>query len=587
MAKPRLRSKPGVAAFVDDNGMQAQVVGANGAATITTFPSTAHHAASMRTRDLSSWRPWGGSADSDLNPELPTLRSRSRDMERNNGVAHAGIQTVVDNVIGSGLHLIPRPDWRALKSTFGFATDDDARKWAKNWSAIVRSHWQAYAWTTSCDASDRLTFDQMCAQALRAELINGEAIGVSMWIPRRDLYASKTMTIESDRLSNSNNLFDTMQSRAGIKIGNYGEPIGYWIRNAHPGDTPSAASPYPAWEFVSRRYPSGRLRVFHAYDPQRSGQNRGKPILTPVLAQFKNVDRYTAAELQAAVVNAMVAGIIETPMAAEDVVALFQNNPQKYMQDRAANVVGLESGAIMALFPGDKFTSFLPQRPAAQFGVFVENILRIIACALDIPYELLLKDFSKTSYSSARAGMLEAWRSFSRRRDWFGTQWCDPMFANFLEELVNNNMIDAPDFYNMRAAYQRCKWLGPGRGAIDALKEAMAAQVRIESGTSTLEKECAELSGEDWEDIMEQRAIELDRADELGIPQIVSGRATIVPTSTDGNASNEPGVDTPPATDIPGSTPTQAQGDIVKFEYQMGADAAARQRAARRAGAHA
>lgn len=55
---------------------------------------TAHRAASHRARELSSWLPPLGSADSDLLSELPTLVSRSRDLSRNHGVAAGAMQTL-------------------------------------------------------------------------------------------------------------------------------------------------------------------------------------------------------------------------------------------------------------------------------------------------------------------------------------------------------------------------------------------------------------------------------------------------------------------------------------------------------------
>jgi capsid protein len=75
---------------------------------------TAHRAASVKARELASWMPLLGSADSDLLSELPTLVSRSRDLTRNHGVAAGAIQTLVDNVIGTGLRLAAIPDYRAL-----------------------------------------------------------------------------------------------------------------------------------------------------------------------------------------------------------------------------------------------------------------------------------------------------------------------------------------------------------------------------------------------------------------------------------------------------------------------------------------
>jgi capsid protein len=113
-----------------------------------------------------------------------------------------------------------------------------------------------------------------------------------------------------------------------------------------------------------------------------------------------------------------------------------------------------------------------------------------------------MKDFSRTNYSSARAALIEAWRFFRGRRAWISTYWARPVFELWLEEAVNLGMVDAPDFYQNKAAYCRCRWIGPGRGWIDPVKEATAAQIRMDNNLSTLEAECAE-QGLDWEESLE------------------------------------------------------------------------------------
>ena len=143
-------------------------------------------------------------------------------------------------------------------------------------------------------------------------------------------------------------------------------------------------------------------------------------------------------------------------------------------------------------------------------------MLRHIGTGLNIPYELLLKDFSKTNYSSARSALLEAWRYFNGRRQWLSTYWATPVYELWLEEAVNKGLVDAPDFYENRYAYTRCKWIGPGRGWVDPVKEAQACQIRMDIGLSTLEAECAG-QGLDWEEVLEQRAREKAKLAELGL----------------------------------------------------------------------
>ena len=72
---------------------------------------------------------------------------------------------------------------------------------------------------------------------------------------------------------------------------------------------------------------------------------------------------------------------------------------------------------------------------------------------------------------------------------------------------MNAGEIDAPDFYENKRAYSRSRWIGPGRGWVDPVKEAQAARLRREGRLSSLEQECAE-QGQDWEDILEQVALE-------------------------------------------------------------------------------
>jgi capsid protein len=144
------------------------------------------------------------------------------------------------------------------------------------------------------------------------------------------------------------------------------------------------------------------------------------------------------------------------------------------------------------------------------------HLERYIGLGYDLPYELLMKDFSRLNYVTARAMLAEAWRSFMRRRDWLTTAWIEPFYRLWLEEAVSAGKVDAPDYYATATAWQRIRVIGPGRGTLDPVKEATAAQARIDAGLSTREDECAEL-GRDWVEVAEQLATEEARYRELGL----------------------------------------------------------------------
>ena len=271
------------------------------------------------------------------------------------------------------------------------------------------------------------------------------------------------------------------------------------------------------WQRIPVRTRFGRQRVIHVHDKERTGQNRGKPILSAIMPLFKMLDHYERSELQASVVNAMIAAFVETPLDGESISELFGGSAEDYIEARNEWQVKLQGGAVIPVFPGDKVAPFTPSRPNSAYGTFVENVLRHIGTGLNLPFELLMKDFSKTNYSSARAALMEAWRFFMGRRQWLSTYWARPVYELWLEEAINKDLIEAPGFYDNKALWTRCKWIGPGRGWIDPVKEAQASKIRMEIGLSTLEDECA-IQGLDWEEVLEQRAREQTKMQELGLP---------------------------------------------------------------------
>jgi capsid protein len=76
----------------------------------------------------------------------------------------------------------------------------------------------------------------------------------------------------------------------------------------------------------------------------------------------------------------------------------------------------------------------------------------------------------------------------------------------------------APPFALFRAAYCRTKWMGPGRGIIDPVKERQGAILGMDAALTTLEDEAAEMGGVDWRETIAQRAIEIARFKQHGIP---------------------------------------------------------------------
>ncbi|MDI9240746.1 phage portal protein [Lysobacter sp. LF1] len=468
---------------------------------------TAHTGASRTSRELRTWLPALESADSELEGERDTLATRSYDLERNNGIAGGAVRTNVDNIIGTGLRLSAKPDYRALGKP---------KEWADEWSRGTEAKWRTFANVQEFDAARNLTFGGQSVVMLRTAFLAGDGLALAHWLPDRPgaKWATCSQLVDPARLGTPPGQTNGARMRDGVEINELGEAIAYQIRKAHPGDLYQLGAA-EVFERVPARTPHGRRRVVHLFEQLRSGQTRGKALLAPVMAAFKMLDHYQRTELQTVIVNSLIAAFIETPLKAEEIADLF-GSTDEFMKSRNGWDVKLEGAGVIPLHPGDKLNAFTPTRPNGAYEKFVEAILRYISTGLHMPYELLMKDFSKTNYSSARAALLEAWRYFNARRQWFATYWANPIYELWLEEAVARGEVDAPDFYENRAAYCACAWIGPGRGWVDPMKEAQASGERIRNCVSTLEREAAE-QGLDWEEVLQQRATEQRYAESLGL----------------------------------------------------------------------
>ena len=482
--------------------------------------SASAHFGASDAREFYSWNPSSGSADSDLLPDIGTLRPRSRDLFRNHGIASGALQTQIDNILGIGPRLSTQPDYRTLGQD---------KAWADEWARVCEGNFREWWETTACDVSRQLTGRAMSTQVLRGALMNGDALALCMWTPGRgSRFATCLQVVETDRLSTPNGKMDGPNMRGGIETDEFGKPIAYHIQKAHPGEffTPGYSADQWQWERIPAETPWGRARVIHVHDKERTGQSRGKPMLAAVIGQFRMLEHYQRTTLQSAVISAMISAFIETPLSPDAVLealggSMTDTKAQQYMAAQREMMSPLKGAAVLSLPPGSQMKPFMPGQPTDQFAPFVEAVIRHIGVGLNLPYELLLKDFSKTNYSSARAALLEAWRFFAGRRAWLMDTWFTPVYRLWLEEAVNGfSAVTAPGFYANRFAYERAKWIWPGRGWIDPVKEAEASKIRMDANLSTLQQECAE-QGLDWEEVLEQRAAERARMKELGLPDPV------------------------------------------------------------------
>ena len=491
-----------------------------------------YDAADIYSSHMADWRPFLWSPDGELNQFRDRIVSRTRDLVRNDGWASGAVTRILDNAIGGNLRPIFKPDYRALAQYSGNRAFDDV--WADEFGKALDANWRAWAHDPAryCDASRNLTMSQIMRVAFRHKLIDGDALAMGMWLPKRVApgrarYATAIQLIDPDRLSNPQLVFDKLHMRGGVEVDEYGAAVAYYIRRAHAGDWFSAAQAV-TWDRIPRETDWGRPIIVHDFEHDRASQHRGGAgIFTPILQRMKMLAKYDGTELDAAIINAIFAAFIESPYdpsLVEDALG-DSENLNKYQQYRTEfhdeRRMKLGDSRIPIMFPGEKINTVTAERPTSNFGEFEAAILRNGASATGLSAQQFSQNWSDVNYSSARGALLEAWKTLHRRRTEFASGFCQPIASMWAEEAMEVDDLPlpkgAPAFVECRQAYARAKWLGPGRGWIDPTKEKEGAILGMVGGLSTLEHEVAENSGEDWEEVLDQRKREIQAYRDRGL----------------------------------------------------------------------
>jgi lambda family phage portal protein len=462
-------------------------------------------------RSTRNWRPRQTSANEDISPDLPDLRSRSRDLVRNVPIATGAIQTVVNNVVGDGLVLQSQIDREVLG-----LSDEQAEAWQ---AAAQR---EFLIWGKNPDFSGRLNWDEYQALVFRSVLESGD-----IFIARRrrkgprDTYALKLLAIEADRVSNPSFSANKINLVDGVEMDADGVPVAYHISSSHPDDTTQGKKrEWKRYELGSTV--TGQPLILHLFSQLRPDQARGIPYLAPVIEAIKQIGDYSEAEIKAAVISAFFTVFVKQPVVASDgdAASILGDDPA-YANADPSTEVQMGSGAIVDLAPGEEPVFADPKRPNTAFEPFMDAVTKSIGAALGIPKELLLKAFS-ASYSASRAALEMAWQFFNERRVWFAWKFCQPVYEWVITEAVVQGRLAAPGFFNdpvIREAWLGSIWVSTASFiSLDPAKEANAYKTHLEMGTTNRQRIAMELNGSDWSLVHKQLAKEEEqrRVDNVG-----------------------------------------------------------------------
>ena len=470
------------------------------------------YAGAESNRLTGDWAAMGTSADSEILTSLRVLRSRSRQLVRDNPYAKHAVRIITNNVIGGGIGMQ--------------AQVVNARgKLQTSINDSIEQAWCTWAERGTCHTAGLLGFADIERLAMVQLVTSGEAIIRKIRQPFGGGEIPLALeVIEADRLLDS---WQTARApngnaiRLGVEIDQWHRPVAYWFAPQHPGD----------YQFTTFE-PSRFLRVpaediLHLYIIERWPQTRGEPWFHCVLRNLHDQAGYEEAVVVKARASANIVGFIRSPEpVAADAI------------DKGRSVIDTEPGTWQKLLPGEDVAGFNAMTPDPAIDPFLRYMLRKMAVGIGTSYESLSRDYSQSNYSSSRMALLDDRDLYRVLQGFISRNLRQDIHREFLDAAVLVGAVKTgPDYFTSAAKYQAVRFKPRGWSWIDPAKEVTAYKMAVRAGFMTQEDVIGQTSqNADIEDVLRQRRAELDMAADLELvfdtdPMQVNDKGQVQPAA--------------------------------------------------------
>lgn len=452
-----------------------------------------------------------------------TLRDRSRAAHWDSPQARGLLQRLADNVIGTGLELACTPVRELIGSMM---TDEE-------WRTLTREiELRFYLWASSIepDAAERRTLAELQKFVFLNEIRDGD-IPI---ILRYSGDASRVSPLNIQILDGSqlHSVYDAPTIAAAKSRGNILRdgleitPAGALVAIYVEDD-----------EYKVTRIPvRGTERRFVILPAiiDMPGQVRGIGILAPILHELQKITDYKVAELQAALVNAIIAAYVTTeiggvpkrPLSDTTVPSLRGSGSSVASVPASTPEVNFDRPGIFVqnLGVGQDLKSFDTKRPNVNFASFENAVVKSLSAALSQPVEVLDMSF-RQNYSASRAALILFWQVVEGWRVHAGSQFLAPVYEAWLREEVNAGRLPQlrANGFGVDPVRTRSwlahEWIGQSMPSIDPVKDAQADDMRLAQGATTHERVALEYNRSDFYENAARQARERELLPKAPAPQ--------------------------------------------------------------------
>lgn len=438
-----------------------------------------------------NWNPGTEGYDNISPGERSRIRFRAQDLERNSDIAGAILLAFERNVVGGGMML-------QAKIPHSMPGNENGEM-----NHQIEDLWEEFCKAENVDITGTQSLDEIEEMLLRRYNVDGGVIVVKVYTnDKRFPFKIQVRSVDDlNTFSMIAPLDNGKRVVEGIELDKYNKPIAFHFKKLD-GQTllPGESVRVPAEDVIF---------LFKKNSPK---QIREVSQLATALPRIKDANQFIEAVSIKERVLACLSVFIkrDTPSGGGPGRGITQLSGDR----KDYSGMTLAPGMIGELNPGDEVQTVIPAGQASNSKEFITTLVRLSSAGIGLSYEAVSRDLSQVNYSSARQGLIEDRKLYKKLQKMMIKKVLTPIYLEFLDVMHLTGQLNFPDYFNKRKEYGAHVWIPPGYNWIDPAKEANANKTALETNQDTLARICAE-RGEDWRDVLKQRAIELRYLEDL------------------------------------------------------------------------
>ncbi len=496
------------------------------------------------TRLTSDWIATSDSIHREIRTDMVSVRSRARDLHKNNSYVRGYFLDNRANVVG------PKGPTLQVRGMFPDGREDTA---ANEYIESMFQEWCEPEFCTMAGILDFVELQWMLANQLKRDgefmvrMVTGENVnkfGFSLQLIEPDALDEKfTM-----KLSNGN------YAIMGVEINEWKKPVAFWIR------TQNAETEYMGvygfnYQPTANLYGLQRIpaeEIIFGYDPEHTNQLRGMSHLAAAMLTIHHLQGYDEAAIVNARAGASKMGFISDK---DGIPGDYKGDEE----DEDGNTISNFQSGIIEDIGNRQFTAFDPTYPHGEYPSFRKEHLRETSIGLGRNYNSFAGDLEGVSFSSLRGGELQQRQIWMVDQELFLKKLDKPVYKNWLKWAMLYEAVKLP--YAKYEKFAKHEWQPVRWPWVDPLKDVQAEIMAIDHGLQT-RKDALAKQGKDFEQNIEQLAKEKAMADKLGIKfgELTNGKAKL---GTDTQSGDGQDANTSSSTDGTGDSGSREEDSTV------------------------